>query len=128
LFLEILDQVRTECEFALVGYVVMPEHVHLLIGEPKIEPPSFAVKLLKQRSSKAIRTAGKTVIQGRFWESRFYDFNVWSFQKRGEKLNYMHKNPAVRGLVAEPDLWMWSSDRFYRYREKGMCTPDLILD
>jgi putative transposase len=68
------------------------------------------------------------VIQGRFWESRFYDFNIWSFQKRGEKLNYMRKNPAVRGLVAEPDLWMWSSDRFYRYREKGMCTPDLILD
>jgi putative transposase len=128
LFLHILNDVRADCKFVLVGCVVMPEHVHLLIGEPIGETPSFAIKLLKQRSARLIRATENRAIEGRFWESRFYDFNVWSLRKRGEKLNYMHKNPAIRGLVAEPELWMWSSDRFYRYREKGICAPDLILE
>ena len=34
-FVQILDEVRDRCGFALVGYVIMPEHVHLLIGEPR---------------------------------------------------------------------------------------------
>jgi putative transposase len=60
-----------------------------------------------------------------FWQRRFYDFNVWSKKKRIEKLNYMHMNPVKRGLVADPKLWLWSSYRFYQYREKSLCTPDL---
>jgi len=59
-----------------------------------------------------------------FWQRRFYDFSVWSRKKRIEKLNYMHKNPVKRGLVAEPQLWMWSSYRFYQYGEKSACPPD----
>jgi len=128
LFLQVLNEVRTDQAFSLVGYVVMPEHVHLLIGEPRIETPSFAIKLLKQRSAKLIRENCDVKADAGFWEARFYDFNVWSTKKRGEKLNYMHKNPVKRGLVAKTELWQWSSDRFYRYREKGICTPDLIGD
>ena len=59
-----------------------------------------------------------------FWQRRFYDFNVWSAKKRIEKLNYMHRNPVKRGLVAEPGLWAWSSYRFYQHGEKSVCTPD----
>ena len=35
-----------------------------------------------------------------------------------EKLNYMHKNPVKRGLAAAPQLWLWSSYRFYQYGER----------
>jgi hypothetical protein len=59
-----------------------------------------------------------------FWQRRFYDFKVWSAKKRIEKLNYMHRNPVKRGLVAEPGLWAWSCYRFYQHGEKGVCTPD----
>jgi hypothetical protein len=31
------------------------------------------------------------------WQRRFYDFNVWSYKKKLEKLNYMHFNPMKRG-------------------------------
>jgi putative transposase len=48
-----------------------------------------------------------------FWR-RFYDFNVWSRKKKTEKLNHMHWNPVKRKLVAEPQLWGWSSYRFYQ--------------
>ena len=53
------------------------------------------------------------------WQPRFYDFNVWSQRKRGEKLRYMHENPVKRGLVLEPGQWVWSSFRDYAYDEPG---------
>jgi putative transposase len=59
-----------------------------------------------------------------FWQRRFYDFNVWTWKKRIEKLSYMHRNPVKRGLVKEAKLWAWSSYRFYQYGEKSLCTPD----
>ena len=36
-----------------------------------------------------------------------------------EKLRYMHRNPVKRGLVASPELWRWSSFRFYSLGEAG---------
>jgi putative transposase len=51
--------------------------------------------------------------------ARFYDFNVWTTKKRVEKLRYMHRNPVERALVASPEQWRWSSDRFYLLDEAG---------
>lgn len=54
-----------------------------------------------------------------FWQRRFYDFNVWNWAKLIEKLKYMHRNPVVRGLVARPEDWPWSSFRHYAMGEMG---------
>ena len=54
-FVQILDEVRDRYGFSLVGYVVMPEHVHLLIGEPAKGTPSTVVQVLKQRVSRRLR-------------------------------------------------------------------------
>jgi putative transposase len=43
-FLKTLDEVRSRFGFLLIGYVVMPEHVHLLISEPKTANPSKALQ------------------------------------------------------------------------------------
>ena len=56
---------------------------------------------------------------GEIWQRRFYDFNVRTERKRIEKLRYMHRNPAKRGLVAEPEQWAWSSFRSYALGEVG---------
>jgi REP-associated tyrosine transposase len=93
----------------------MPEHVHLLINEPKVGTPSTAMQVLKQRSSRVIGHGGE-----HFWQLRFYDFNVWSPEKQIEKLKHMHRNPVTRGLVAAPDDWRWSSYRAYAFEEKGI--------
>jgi putative transposase len=55
-----------------------------------------------------------------FWQRRFYDFNVWSARKQSEKLRYMHRNPVTRGLVSAPELWAWSSFRWYALGEAGV--------
>jgi len=48
LFLRVLERVRRRYHFVVVGYVVMPEHVHLLLGEPQRGDPSAVMKALKQ--------------------------------------------------------------------------------
>ena len=140
-FLIVLNEVRGRYRFEVVGYVVMPEHVHLLIGESKKANPSVVVQVLKQRVSRRLRgrSRGKSLagqlslwkdvaMHRGFWQRRFYDFNVWSRKKRIEKLNYMHMNPVKRGLVTDAKLWAWSSYRFYQYGEESLCTPDGLKD
>jgi putative transposase len=113
-FLEMLEAVRQKYRFTVVGYVVMPEHFHLLVSEPDQKDLSVVMQVLKQRVSRRLRKDES------FWQKRFYDFNVWTAKKETEKLKYMHRNPVVRGLVTSPELWAWSSFRFYLYGERGI--------
>jgi putative transposase len=121
LFLQILEEVRQRYRFVVVGYVVMPDHVHLLVSEPERGTPSTVMQVLKQRyARRLVRKKRRKTGQGELWpeegqhvwQRRFYDFNVWSEHKRVEKLRYMHRNPVKRGL--------WSSYRSYAYEEAGM--------
>jgi len=91
--------------------VVTPEHVHLLVSEPERSSLAVALQMLKQTSSR--RLAG----DGRFWQNRYYDFNVWTERKRIEKLRYMHRNLVKRRLVESPEEWKWSS---YRHSLTGV--------
>jgi putative transposase len=117
----------------------MPEHIHLLISEPRKGTPSTVMQVLKQRVSRHLRQRRrKTVPTGQlrlrlasgqdapsqFWQRRFHDFNVWSAKKRKEKLDYMHANPVKRHLVADPKDWPWSSYSAYW----GRGTPLLPID
>ena len=128
LFLQTLEQVRLRYGFAAVGYVVMPEHFHLLISEPEKGNPSVVMQVLKQRfASQVLQACSQTgkgqlrdgMEEGHVWQRRFYDFVVWSEAKRVEKLRYMHRNPVKRGLALAPEQWAWSSFRHYAYDEVG---------
>jgi putative transposase len=118
LLLSVLEAMRERYRFAVIGYVVMPEHVHLLISEPQIGNPSTVVQAVKLGFSQ--RWSAKTGFSGHFWQRRFYDFNLWSQRKEVEKLKYMHRNPVVRGLVADPADWPCSSYRSYAYGDAGL--------
>ena len=140
LFVAELRCVRREYKFALVGYVLMPEHVHLLLGEPAKGTPSTVLQMLKQRVSRKLRkkttdrhTAQVPLLAAeiaendpRFWQTRFYDFNVYSDGKKREKLDYMHCNPVTRELVRRPQDWPWSSYLFYEKGEAGLIPIDPV--
>ena len=137
LFLEVMEQIRQRHQFVVVGYVVMPEHVHLLLGEPERGNPSLVMQALKQgfarRLLRTLRSAldprqgrlaaGAALEEGHIWQHRFYDFVVFTERKRIEKLRYMHRNPVKRGLVLEPQQWAWSSFRHYA---DGVHGPVLV--
>ncbi len=100
-----LEKVRRWCGCYIAGYVVMPEHVHLLISEPERSQLSVVIQMLKQNASRKLRPPDLP----RFWQVRYYDFPVWSEKKQVEKLRYIHRNPVVRGLCERPQDWRWSS-------------------
>jgi putative transposase len=104
-----LEHVRRWYGLRVYGYVVMPEHVHLLLSEPERKLLSTAIQMLKQLVSRKLRPQDSR----RFWQVRYYDFLLKDHQTHIEKLRYMHGNPVTRGLCAHPEDWSWSSFRHY---------------
>jgi putative transposase len=113
LFEETMEQTRLRYQFCVIGYVVMPEHVHLLVSEPSEKLLSTAIHALKL-------SMAKKSVQRPFWQARYYDFNVFTEHKHIEKLRYIHRNPVRRGLVKQPEDWQWSSFRHYATGKRGM--------
>jgi len=122
LFVSSLSKVRGYYRFSLLVYVVMPEHVHLLVSESK-QTPSYLVSLLKKYVSMDLKKDQTKAI--RMWERRFYDFNVFTTHRMWQKLNYMHLNPVTRGLVENPREWPWSSFLNYQNQNRGLISIDL---
>jgi putative transposase len=131
LFVRVLEQTRRRYCFVVLGFVVMPEHIHLLISEPDRHTPSVAMQALKLAFARRVlaeQRRRRNLQQPdlfdntphHIWQPRFYDFNVWTERKRIEKLRYMHRNPVKRGLVESPDMWRWSSFRNYAFGERGV--------
>jgi putative transposase len=99
-----LERVRRSLDLRIYGYVVMPEHIHLLIGEPQRAMLAEALKSLKQGVSR--RLIGDAE---HFWQKRYYDFNIRNYRQFAEKLRYIHRNPVKRGLCERAEDWEWSS-------------------
>ncbi len=122
IFEQTLERVRQWYGFYVTGYVVMPEHVHLLVSEPERGKLSVAIQMLKQNVARELNQKPRPVAQsatrtghprGPFWLARYYDFNATSEEKMVENLRYIHRNPVARGSVARPEDWEWSSFRHY---------------
>ena len=126
----------------------MPEHFHLLLWPSAHANPSRIVQSLKERTAKfalfhlrrngahpwcaqmleklALPPSVHRPSTHRAWPRRFYGLNIWSEKKRQEKLNYMDANPVKRGLVAAPELWPWSSFRFYYLEDASLLGMDSL--
>jgi putative transposase len=111
-FLRALENVRIRFKFCVFGYVVMPEHVHLLLSEPDDNQLGRAIQLLKTEVSLEARKRGKRAIGDTpFWQARYYDHNVRNHQGFVTQLRYIHRNPVKRGLCLRPEDYRWSSFR-----------------
>jgi putative transposase len=124
-----LERVRLRFHLYVYGYVVMPEHVHLLVSEPQGAPfkPTLSIAervgLSGGETPRSLADAIKSLKQGvsrrligeaeHFWQKRYYDFNVRDYRQFMEKLRYIHRNPVKRGLCKRPEDWEWSSFGHY---------------
>ena len=145
-FVATLAELRAELGFRLLGYVLMPEHFHLLIWPSEVANPSQIMQRLKGRTARSILktpreerrhawcarmlrrfTLPATVhdeANCRVWQRRFYAMSIWSSKKINEKLDYMHNNPVERRLVSKPGAWPWSSWRHYFLQDASIITMD----
>ena len=98
-FLDALEQVRRRFQICVFGYVVMPEHVHLLLNEPSSGTIAKAMQLLKTKVSIYARKEQRHFAGGeRFWQERYFDHNVRNRAGFVTQLRYIHRNPVKRGL------------------------------
>jgi len=109
-----LERVRRNFRLRVYGYVVMPEHIHLLLSEPARATLADALKSLKQGVSRRLISDAR-----HFWQKRYYDFNIRNYPQFVEKLRYIHRNPVQRGLCERPEEWEWSSFRHYATGSEG---------
>jgi putative transposase len=131
IFESALERVRRSYRLYIYGYVVMPEHVHLLLSEPEfpLKPTSGLSGLptscdwLNKPQEHTLADALKSLKQGtsrrligdaeHFWQKRYYDYNLRHCRQFEEKLRYIHGNPVRAGLCERPEDWAWSSFRHY---------------
>jgi putative transposase len=114
IFESALERVRRAFELNVYGYVVMPDHVHLLVSEPQHATLADAIKSLKQGVSRRLICES-----AHFWQKRYYDFNIRDSEQFTEKLRYIHRNPVARDLCERPEHWEWSSFNHYATRCEG---------
>ena len=114
-FLQTLEQLRRRHHFYVFAYVLMPEHVHLLVSEPPTQRLDNVLRTLKGQTSKRLKGS-----RPQFWQSRYYDFNVFTHTKFVEKLRYIHRNPVTRGLVEKPEDYRWSTFNHWATGEPGL--------
>jgi putative transposase len=111
----VLEQTRARHLARVYAYVLMPEHVHLLVNEPPRILLAQLLKAIKQMTSRKLRGPRE-----RFWQERYYDRNVHGEKARSEVIRYIHRNPVKRGLVEKPEDWPWSSFRHYATGQIGV--------
>ncbi len=135
-----LNMLSRTHQVGVVGYVVMPDHVHALVRPIATGLLSTFIQQWKRMTSDAILeflklgtpqdttpfadrvrdSAGKIHV----WQKRYYPFNVFTIEKAVEKLEYMHNNPVKAGLVNDPCDWPWSTASHFL---KGKpCPVDLV--
>ena len=142
ILIEELEFYSRKYGFALIGYVIMPDHLHLLVWWDKEEKPNLSISEImrgikgatarriidlrqgkgleqmlqstrRSAHSKSHRKSHRQNLKYRLWQPGFYDFNIYSEEKFLEKLNYIHSNPVKAGLVSSPECYKWSSWRLY---------------
>jgi putative transposase len=144
IFESALERVRCSYRLYIYGYVVMPQHVHLLLSEP--QPDGFSLnpyggllkadfglrgnpQWLSSPQKYTLADAPQSLKQGisrrllgeaeHFWRKRYYDFNVRDHSQFVEKLRYIHRNPVKAGFCERPEDWEWSSFRHYATGDGG---------
>lgn len=114
------------------AYVIMPNHLHLIISCNKTTSLSEIMRDFKRHTSRRLSSllqqnnrqkalnifekAAKNVSQSRnykIWQNGFRPIGLYSSYFYRQKLNYLHNNPVQKGYVIRPEGWFYSSARNY---------------
>ncbi len=124
-----ITRATAECEASIAAFVLMPEHLHLLVYLPKEGLLHRYYKLWRGRSARKLvdllRTQGDAATLAAMarhanrgcryavWKEQVRALAVWSDRKLSVMMDYIHSNPIRRGLVDTANQWEYSSFRFY---------------
>jgi putative transposase len=133
IFIDCLAELRLIHPFKLLAYVIMPDHIHMILNPMECDI-SLIMRKLKGKSAKLIldllRSDNRQFLlktlelksrgrQHAVWLKDFSSIDLWSHKFVMQKLNYIHMNPVRAGLCDHPSNWKWSSYRAYHPHEAG---------
>lgn len=137
-----LNFYRCKLNIKLLGYVIMPDHLHLLIWPENAGRLTDFMRDYKEFTAKRIvrqaevegceswlasfRQAGAETGRAihKIWQDDFWERNIYTEQFLRQKLNYLHNNPVRAGLVDEPAKYSYSSSRNYEYNDNTLIDVD----
>ncbi len=140
--LDSLNFYRHKYTFKLLGYVIMPDHLHLLVWPQDPEQMGAfmrdfkkftAVRLIRQveveRDHKllaAFEAAGSETGRSdrKVWQDSYWDLNIYTERFLRQKLNYMHRNPVRSRIVEHPEAYPYSSYRNYVLGDEALIEID----
>jgi len=129
IIIDAISEVKASENFSILGYVIMPEHVHMvvvpkvasnigpLVGEIKRLSSQRIHEIMIAEDSRlltsltAVRNGAEQFV---CWQRRCYDHNCRTDEEIWKTVTYCHNNPVKRGLVTSPDRWRWSSFEWYQ--------------
>lgn len=136
IFVDILGEVRERFPYKLIGYVLMPDHVHAIVNNSvntiskwlhRVRGNSARRVLAWLRDERHLMSLKKLQLANRqkrrhthaVWQKDPSVIDLWSHKFVRQKLNYLHLNPVRAGLCAHPADWKWSSYRAYFPHKAG---------
>jgi putative transposase len=121
IILEILQVQRAKGSLLLFGFVVMPDHVHVLLIPRNL---GLIATITQFKSTAAKRLLEMRRSRGPLWQPRYFDNVIRRVRSFWEKLEYIHSNPVNAGLVTHADDWRWSSSKACA----GFGSPQTAVD
>jgi putative transposase len=117
-----LGEARAALPFLLLGYVVMPDHVHVVVAA-RNAPLSRIMHRWKFKTGYCLQKARRG--SGAFWQARYFDSICRRVRDVSDKLLYVHENPVAASLVKRAEEWRWSSAGYYCGNSSGsLLVPD----
>ena len=149
MLLAVWEECRVGCNVKLIGYVIMPNHIHIAVwAESARDVQRFIQQSLGIASARIAAMAERAAERGdlcaakwlaefkarargsavvRVWKERGRAFPVTELKTLAQKLDYMHNNPVRKGLVARAEDWEFSSAGWYADRTGPIRIDDLDL-
>ncbi len=119
----ILNNVKELHPFELLGYVILPDHLHIVIQPTGESNFSDIMHSFKPNFTKAYKKMiGLSSSQSmKFWQKRFWDHVIRDDRDLENHLHYTHFNPVKHGLINDPRKWKDSS--YIEWEERGLYPP-----
>ncbi|KPJ48542.1 MAG: hypothetical protein AMJ41_04700 [candidate division Zixibacteria bacterium DG_27] len=107
ILLNCIDNFRKEGRYLLLAFVIMPDHLHIILKPNAKENISKIMHSIKRGSSRLINQMLNR--NGPLWQSGFYEQIIRNEKEFWEKVNYIYNNPLKAGLVESPEDYPYSS-------------------
>jgi len=120
LFWEAVEEIKQRLYFDLNAWVLMPEHIHIII-DPGDGSPADIIKRVKLLFAYYYRRK-RNLYRGRLWQNLFWDHIIRDQHDMNRHIDYIHYNPVRHGLAKSPFEWRESS--IHQYFEEGYYTQD----